>query len=376
MNHYKKILDTYSQEGRLREIPHHQSGNELINLTLNDYMGLGARNGEFMEEFRRRFPHVSMTSSASRLLATDQDVYAELERHLTEAYGKPALLFNSGYHANTGTVSALNISGTLWLTDKLIHASVIDGIKLAGAECRRWAHNDVAKLRKLVERFYGEYERLIVICESVYSMDGDMAPIEELVALKREFPGVMLYVDEAHGLGCFGGHGLGVCEERGLIDEIDILVGTLGKACASSGAFVVTTPLLHDFLVNNARSFIFSTALPPACAAWSLLMLEHLSGMASERQHLAEISQMMREGVEEITGKPNPSRSAIVPLMVGDATRAVEISRRLEREGVLALPIRRPTVPEGGERIRFSLHAGLSLGDVEKILNSIKSAMI
>lgn len=376
MNHYKQILDTYSQEGRLREIPRHQAGSELINLTLNDYMGLGARSEEFMEEFRKRFPLVSMTSSASRLLATDQDVYAELERYLANAYGKPALLFNSGYHANTGTVSALNIAGTLWLTDKLIHASVIDGIKLAGAECRRWAHNDVAKLRKLVERFYDDYERLIVVCESVYSMDGDMAPIEELVALKREYPKVMLYVDEAHGLGCFGPHGLGVCEEKGVIDDIDILVGTLGKACASSGAYVVTTPLLHDFLVNNARSFIFSTALPPACAAWSLLMLEYLSGMASEREHLARISNMLREGLEEITGMPNPSRSAIVPLMIGDASMAVEVSRRLEQEGVLALPIRRPTVPEGGERIRFSLHAGLSFGDVAKILNSIKSAMI
>lgn len=376
MNHYKEILDTYSHEGRLREIPRHQAGSELINLTLNDYMGLGARSEEFMEEFRKRFPHVSMTSSASRLLATDQDVYAELERYLANAYGKPALLFNSGYHANTGTVSALNIAGTLWLTDRLIHASVIDGIRLAGAECRRWAHNDVAKLRKLVERCHGDYERLIVVCESVYSMDGDMAPLEELVALKREYPKMMLYVDEAHGLGCFGPHGLGVCEEKGIIDDIDILVGTLGKACASSGAYVVTTPLLHDFLVNNSRSFIFSTALPPACAAWSLLMLEHLSDMASEREHLAELSDMLREGLEEITGTPNPSRSAIVPLMIGDASMAVEVSRRLEQEGVLALPIRRPTVPEGGERIRFSLHAGLSFGDVAKILNSIKNAMI
>lgn len=376
MNQYKKILDTYSEEGRLRQIPRHHAAGEFFNLTLNDYMGLGGRSEEFEEEFHRRFPHVSMTSSASRLLASDQNVYAELEHYLMAAYGKPALLFNSGYHANTGTVSALNIPGTLWLTDKLIHASVIDGIKLGGAECRRWAHNDVAKLRRLLERFQGDYERLIVVCESVYSMDGDMAPIEELIALKREFPKVMLYVDEAHGLGCFGPRGLGLCEEKGLIDDIDILVGTLGKACASSGAFVIATPLLHDFLVNNARSFIFSTALPPACAAWSLLMLEHLSGMSTERQHLAEISLKMREGVEEITGVPNPSCSAIVPLMVGDAARAVEISRRLEREGVLALPIRRPTVPEGGERIRFSLQAGLSCDEVAHILNSIKNAMI
>lgn len=376
MEQYKEILDTYSSEGRLRQIPRHRAESGLINLTLNDYMGLGGRSEEFLEEFRTRFPHASMTSSASRLLASGQDTYAELERYLSNAYGKPALLFNSGYHANTGTVSALDIEGTLWLADKLIHASVIDGIKLAGAECRRWPHNDMAKLRKLVERFHGEYRRLIVVCESVYSMDGDMAPIAEIAAIKREFPNVMLYVDEAHGVGCFGQRGLGVCEEMGIIDDVDIFVGTLGKACASTGAFVATAPPLHDFLVNNARSFIFSTALPPACAAWSLLMLEHLADMAAERNHLAEISLMFREGLVKITGSPNPSRSAIVPLMTGDASSAVEISRKLEQAGVLALPIRRPTVPEGGERIRFSLHAGLGCEDVAHILNCIKNAML
>lgn len=371
LGRYREILDTYSHEGRLRHIPSDTTGASLYNLTLNDYMGLSQRAGVFMQEFRTRFPDAAMTSSASRLLASGQTPYAMLESFLSKSYGKPALLFNSGYHANIGVISALNVEGTLWLTDKLIHASVIDGIRLAGAEYRRWPHNDLTKLRKLLERFSGKYERTIVVCESVYSMDGDMAPVRELAALKNEFPDVMLYIDEAHAIGCFGNRGLGLCEALGVMKEMDILVGTLGKACASSGAFAVTSPLLHDFLVNNARSLIFSTAIAPANVLWSLLMLEKLGDMKSERVHLEGISRKFREGIEIITGEENPSRSAIVPFMTGSARRAVALSARLKDNGILALPIRRPTVPEGGERIRFSLNATLSEKDIDLILNCI-----
>lgn len=371
---YQGILDKYASEGRMRHIPMSRTKEDLVNLTLNDYMGLGARCAEFKEEFFTRFADVSMTSAASRLLASDQAVFNMLEGYLSEAYGKPALLFNSGYHANVGIVSGLDIPGTLWLTDKLIHASVIDGLRLAGAECRRWPHNDATKLRKLLERFHDDYERLIVVCESVYSMDGDIAPLCELAALKREFPKMMLYVDEAHALGCFGPEGLGLCMKHSIMDQVDILVGTFGKACASSGAFVITSRLLHDFLVNNARSLIFSTAIPPANAAWSLMMLEKLADMDMERSNLQVVSKAFRDGIHAITGITNPSESAIIPLLTGNAEKAMALSKKLERQGVLALPIRRPTVPEGGERIRFSLNASLCTEDIKHILTIIKKA--
>jgi len=374
LERYREILDTFSHEGRLRHIPSDSTGGSFYNLTLNDYMGLGQCAGCYIEEFRTRFPDAAMTSSASRLLASGQASYAMLESFLSESYGKPALLFNSGYHANTGVVSALNVEGTLWLTDKLIHASVIDGIRLAGAECRRWPHNDLTKLRKLLERFSDAYERIIVVCESVYSMDGDMAPLRELAALKDEFPNMMLYVDEAHAIGCFGKRGLGLCEELCIMQDVDIIVGTLGKACASTGAFAVTSPLLRDFLVNNARSLIFSTAMAPANALWSLLMLEKLRGMNAERHHLEDMSRKFRHGIEIITGEENPSRSAIVPLMTGSAARAVALSAKLKDNGILALPIRRPTVPEGGERIRFSLNATLGARDIDLLLKCIEKA--
>lgn len=369
---YKSILEDFRREGRLREIPPHRAGRGLLDLSGNDYMGLAARQTMFRQGFSERFPEISMSASASRLLASDQRIFGMLENRLEDLYGRPALLFNSGYHANVGTVSALNIPGTLFLPDRLIHASAIDGLVMRNTQMERWRHNDTDHLRRIVEKRRGEFDRIIVMAESVYSMDGDIAPLEELVALRREFPEIMLYIDEAHAFGVFGEKGLGVAESLGLIDETDIIVGTFGKACASSGAFVSTSATLRDYLVNAARSLIFSTAIPPVCAAWSLMMSEILEDMSDERARLAEISAEFRGIIEDITGKECVSRSQIVPLMAGDATKAVKMSHRLGEQGVIALAIRRPTVPPGGERIRFSLNAGLSDSDIHKVADIIR----
>lgn len=369
---YEDILQELKREKRLRQIPPHRADSGLIDLSSNDYMGLGRRSGEWRDEFRDRFGDVAMTASASRLLAADQDIFNQLESYLAQAYRRQALMFNSGYHANVGIVTALDIPGTLWVTDKLIHASAIDGLRMAGAEFKRWTHNDTAQLRRILEKEHDRHERLIVVCESVYSMDGDIAPLREIADMKREFPKMMLYVDEAHAVGAFGELGLGVGEELGLTDEIDILVGTLGKACASVGAFAITSPQIREYLVNKSRSLIFSTAIAPVNAAWSLLMLEKLKDMNPVREHLKRISELFRKGIEDITGEPNPSRSAIVPLITHDAAMAVAMSKALEQEGISALPIRRPTVPPGGERIRFSLNALLKEREIAYILDKIK----
>lgn len=370
---YNEILENFRQEGRFRVIPPHRANQGFLELSNNDYMGLAARQSQFRDLFAERFPDVSMSASASRLLASDQDVFSQLETRLENLYGRPALLFNSGYHANVGTVSALSIPGTLFLPDKLIHASAIDGLTMRNTQMERWRHNDTAHLRKIIEKKRGEFDRIIVMAESVYSMDGDMAPLQELVELRREFPEIMLYIDEAHAFGVFGEKGLGVAESLGLIDEIDIIVGTFGKACASSGAFVSTSATLRDYLVNTARSLIFSTAIPPVCAAWTLMMTEELEKMSEERARLAEISSEFRVIIEEITGKECVSRSQIVPLMIGDAAKAVEMSQHLLEHEVIALAIRRPTVPPGGERIRFSLNAGLTGKDISKVADIIRS---
>lgn len=370
---YSRILEDFDRENRLRSIPGDRCDRPHIDMTSNDYLGLGKRWKSFMPEFLSRCQDASFSSSASRLLSERQKHHLHLESLLSGLYNKDVLLFNSGYHANVGIIQALAIPGTVFLCDKLIHASMIDGLALANAEYRRWRHNDTASLRKLLEK-YADAPRCIVVVESIYSMDGDLAPLADIVKLKKLFPQMLLYLDEAHAFGTRGDRGLGVAEELGLIDDVDILIGTLGKAAASSGAFVATSLLLKLFFINASRSLIFSTAIPPVNAAWSELMTIEITGMAEERKHLAEISERFRKAVEEITGIPNNSRSHIVPLIVGDAEKAVRLAARLSLKGVEALPIRRPTVPEGGERLRFSLSAYMSDSQVDYVIDAVKNS--
>lgn len=372
---YEKILEEYAAAGRLRHIPFCDSqplDAEIIDLCSNDYLGLGGRYNEFLPEFLSRFPDAEFSSSASRLLSSRQKYHSELESVLKDLFNKEILLFNSGYHANVGCITALNIPSTLFVCDKLIHASVVDGLKLGNVAFERFRHNDLSSLRKILDKNTGNFDRIIVVVESIYSMDGDCAPLKEIVELKNDYQGIMIYVDEAHAFGVRGKMGLGLCEEAGLTEKVDIIIGTFGKALASSGAFVATSPLLKDFLINNARSFIFSTALPPVNQAWTLLMIEKMIGMESERKYLEEISDKFRNMISEINPGSHISASQIVPFITGNAEKAVEIATVLRREGILALPIRRPTVPPGGERIRFSLNAGLKLDSLTRVLNVMR----
>lgn len=372
---YRDILKRFEEENRLRRIPTDRNTPDRFDLSSNDYLGLNS----IMNDLQRQFLNhsdASLSSSASRLLASRQNHYLNLEKLLEKLYDRPALLFNSGYHANTGIISALNIEGTVFLCDKLIHASVIDGLAMGKADAARWRHNDTTHLRRLLQKYESISERMIVVAESIYSMDGDIAPIEELVKLKAEFPSMILYLDEAHAFGVRGETGLGIAEELGFINDVDILIATFGKAAASSGAFSITSPLLRSFLINSARSFIFSTAFPPLAAAWTSEIILRISEMKTEREHLAEISKDFRNFISEITGMENPSRSQIIPLPTGDAKKALEIANLLSHEGIDALAIRRPTVPPGGERIRFSLNASLSSEDMDKIKNSIKKIIL
>lgn len=371
---YIEILEDYDAEHRFRTIPADRSDSISIDLTSNDYLGIGANREMFNTDFNELFPKASFSSSASRLLSRLQTHHDNLEQMLGRLYGKEIILFNSGYHANVGTIQALNITGTVFLCDKLIHASMIDGLSLSGAEYRRWRHNDLSSLEKLLQK-YSDKERCIVVVESIYSMDGDETPLRELVLLKHRYPNMILYVDEAHAFGVRGNKGLGISEEYNLIEDVDILIGTFGKATASSGAFVATNPILRHFLINCARSFIFSTAIPPVNMAWTTHILHYIVKMNREREHLMRISARFRKGIEEITGERNVSTSQIVPLILGDAKKALHLSARLSTRGIDTLPIRRPTVPEGSERIRFSLSAALSESQIEHILNIIREEL-
>lgn len=365
---YKGIaesLDSLKKENRFRQIPY-DSSHRLIDLCSNDYLGLGARSDEFREEFSARFHDADFSSCASRLLSRRQKYHEKLERLLCILYGRPALLFNSGYHANVGCIAALASPKTLFICDKAIHASIIDGLKMGGCQFRRFPHNDIEALGRNLSAHASDFERVVVVVESIYSMDGDTAPLREIVRLKGKYSNMLLYVDEAHAIGVRGELGLGYAEETGLSEFVDILIGTMGKALASSGAFVISNKLMRQFLVNSARPFIFSTALPPVNMAWSFLMLEKSVTMKDERNRLARLAKDFKNLFLAGT-VPESVSTQIVPFIAGDASLALEMAARLRNHGYDALAIRRPTVAAGTERIRFSLNALLSIRELAGI---------
>lgn len=371
---FADALKILADDNRLRNIPGaitDEKENTFLDLLSNDYLGLGSESDKFMDEFRERFPDAQFTSSASRLLSRRNHYHNQLEDYLSELYGRPVLLFNSGYHANVGIIQALAVKETMFIADKLVHASAIDGLRLSGADFKRFPHNSIRGLKKILNDNYEDYSRFIVIIESIYSMDGDLAPLREIAGLKKEYPKMMLYVDEAHAFGVRGKRGLGVAEELKLIPKIDILVGTLGKAAASAGAFAVVSEVMKDYLINTARSFIFSTAISPAQAAWSILMIEKLVAASDRRKRLKELSKEFISQLEERANIESPSESQIVPMIIGDAGEAIHMADYLRHNGFDTLAIRKPTVPAGSERIRFSLNANLSKKDITRLVGVI-----
>ena len=372
MNRYAETLDSLRLSGNLRSIPEESPRTDLIDFSSNDYLGLASRP-ELQEEFfddplRRRIP---MTSSASRLLCGRQREYDALEKRLGELYGRPCLLMNSGYHANTGLIAALADSRTLIVADKLVHASIIDGIVLSKAPFERFRHNDFNHLKRILNKAAGKYESILIIAESVYSMDGDRTDLERLADLRRSTPGAMLYIDEAHAIGVEGPGGLGMCRASESYADVDVVVGTFGKAFASVGAFCAVSPVMRDYLVNRSRSLIFSTAIPPVSAAWTLFLLEKILLMDAERSHLRELGHRLQERLQPLSPGFAISPSHIQPLVLGSAEKAVEFSRRLLDGGLKVLPIRTPTVPAGTERLRISLSAAMTTEDIDRLTDEI-----
>lgn len=376
MNYYKSILDELTSQNCLRSIP--DNGSKGIDLLSNDYLGLASEVKITPDEISSLLDASLFSSSASRLLSRKQAYHNDLEDYLEELYGRPALLFNSGYHANAGIISALARPDTLIISDKLIHASVIDGIKMSSSKgnFHRFPHNNMVALRKIIKKESSSYNKIIIVTEAIFSMDGDLVPLKELVKIKKDFPEVMIYLDEAHSFGVRGEKGLGLAEETELIDQIDLIIGTLGKAAASSGAFVITSPELKSFLINKARSFIFSTALPPINQIWSKLMIQKIVKMQAERLHLKELSRNFASTLREIAPDRIPSHageSQIIPFLCGSSDRAVAMAEILKEHGFDVLPIRHPTVAKGSERLRFSLNASLNDNDLNPLLDIINN---
>lgn len=351
----ENTLNELSLSGNLRSIPA-DTPHDVLDMSSNDYLGLGADRSLREEFFALYDPaDLAMTSSASRLLAGSQQAYISMEHTLADSYGygREALLFNSGYHANTGLVSALADKSTLIVADKLIHASVIDGIRLSGAPFERFRHNDYSHLQRILEGKAQQYPSVLIIAESIYSMDGDRADLPRLADLKKIHPGALLYIDEAHAVGAVGPGGLGEAARTGTLPHIDILAGTLGKALASMGAYAIVSPIVRRYLINKARPLIFSTALPPAQAMWSEFVWRKAADADGRRMALDTLARRLAAII------PGGEPSHIRPLIAGSATKALDMSARLLEAGYKVLPIRTPTVPAGTERLRFSLSADI-----------------
>lgn len=347
-------------------------GKQMLNLSSNDYLGLAA-DRSLREEFMQSMTpeNALFTSSSSRLLTGNHGAYSELEDLLSRIFrSESALVFNSGYHMNTGILPAVCNSNTLILADKRVHASLIDGIRLSKATCFRYRHADYEHLERLLTEHSRSFEKTIIVTESIFSMDGDVTDLQHLVKLKQSYPGVLLYVDEAHAIGVHGEQGLGCAEEQGCIGDIDFLAGTFGKALASVGGYIVCRKVIRDYLINKMRTLIFTTALPPVNLMWSKFILERLTGFNDRRETLKENSSLLRKMILE-KGYDCPSGSHIIPLLSGDSKEAALKAEAMWSKGFYMLPVRPPAVPEGTSRIRISLTANISRETVLKIADSI-----
>jgi len=351
-----------------------RAGRYLLNLSSNDYLGLGA-DEQLLRTFLSETPaqlldERGMTASSSRLLTGSGPAGLALEEEVAALYGgRECCVFSSGYHANLGILTALGRKGDLFLSDRLNHASIIDGMRLSEAGFRRYRHRDYGHLEDLLRDAAAGPGRTFIVTESVFSMDGDQADLPLLVRLKERY-GATLIVDEAHAVGVFGERGRGLAEAAGVLDHVDILVGTFGKALASVGAFAVTSPPLKEYFVNTVRPFIFTTALPPAVLSWSRLTLRRMQGMGRERTQLAALGRRLRDELAA-RGCVTGGDSQIIPVIVGEDEAAVSLAVRLQEAGYLVLPIRPPTVPTGTSRVRLSLTAALRWEDLRALPDAI-----
>lgn len=343
-------------------------GRELLNLAANDYLGL-SQDPRLVRAAQEAAADWGVGSGASRLISGTLALHQELEAEIAAWKGtEAAVIFNTGYMANVGVIAALMEQGGLILSDRLNHASIIDGMRLAGASFRRFGHRDLNQLEDLLKKAAGQ--RLLIVTDSVFSVDGDLAPLRELVELKEKY-GAWLMIDEAHASGVFGPRGAGLAAELGLTDRIEIHLGTFSKALGSFGAYVAGSRVLIEYLHNRARSFIFSTALPPPVLGAIREAVRIVQEEAEPRTYLRQQAAAFRHRLQTAGFDTLGSASQIVPVLLGDNARALEFAAALRDHGLFAVAIRPPTVPPGTARVRFSLSAVHAAADLAAAANTI-----
>lgn len=353
-----------SPQGPLVEV----DGRQLLAFCSNDYLGL-ANHPQVVEAWCAGARRWGVGGGASHLVVGHSTPHHELEEALADFTGRPrALLFSTGYMANLGAVTALVGKGDTVLEDRLNHASLLDAGLLSGARFSRYLHNDAQSLAGRLAKAEGN---TLVVCDGVFSMDGDVADLPALCAEARRHDAWVM-VDDAHGFGTLGATGGGVVEQFGLgIDEVPVLVGTLGKAFGTAGAFVAGSEALIDTLVQFARPYIYTTSQPPALACATLKSLELLRSEHWRREHLAALIGRFREGAASIGLTLMASDTAIQPILIGDSGRAMALSQALRERGLLVSAIRPPTVPAGSARLRVTLSAAHEPAQVDRLLEAL-----
>lgn len=374
MSFFKDEIDRLTRSGLYRSLQSIEpsangratiAGKEAILLCSNNYLGL-ADHPALKKAALNAVSRYGTGSGASRLVSGNLELHERLEKRIAAFKGaEAAILFNSGYSANTGTIQAVVGRGDTIYSDRLNHASIVDGALLSRARLVRYPHNDHQALRTLLEKDRNSGRRLIVT-DGVFSMDGDIAPLKELAALKKEF-NALLMVDDAHATAVMGRHGRGSADLLGVSGDIDIQMGTLGKGLGSFGAYVAGSRELIEYLMNSSRSFIFSTSLPPAALAASITAIEiATSAEGDDLRSRLEANRGLFAGLLETAGlNTMGSRTQIIPVMVGEAAETMNFSRALLEEGIFVQGIRPPTVPAGSCRLRCTVMAVHTPADLE-----------
>jgi 8-amino-7-oxononanoate synthase len=346
-------------------------GARYLSFCSNDYLGLAA-HPRVIAALRAGAELYGAGSGASHLVTGHQRPHHALEEALAAFTGRPrALLFSSGYLANLGTVAALAERGDLLWEDRLNHASLLDAGLLSGARLQRYPHTDTVTLQQRLGEHTGRH--IMIITDGVFSMDGDLAPLPQLAEIAQRHE-AWLMVDDAHGLGVLGAGGRGTLEHYALNDKAaPILIGTLGKAFGTFGAFVAGSEELIEYLIQRARPYVYTTALPPAVAHATLASLRTLEEEGWRREHLHRLIARFRRGAEQLGMQLLPSATPIQPLLVGGAEQALALSAALRRRGIYVGAIRPPTVPQGTARLRITLSAAHSETDIDRLLNALET---
>lgn len=343
-------------------------GRRLINFSSNDYLGL-AKHHQLIEraiEFTRKY---GAGSTASRLVCGNAPFFAAVEQKLAALKGtESALLFNAGFQANVSMLAALADRHTLILADRLCHSSIIQGCRLSRAKLVRFRHNDPLHLEELLEAQPKDGGRILIITESVFSMDGDCADLDACIRIARKHE-ALLIVDEAHATGVAGPAGMGL----GCGKDIDVLMGTFGKACGGFGAYIACSRLIRDYMINFCAGFIYTTALPPAVLGAIDAALDLVPGMDAERAHLHGLAERLRTGLAGQGFDTGGSASQIVPVIIGAEPATLAMSRHLEAKGILAVPIRPPTVESGQARIRLTLSALHTQDQIDGLIDAFRN---